>query len=125
AGEPAAPAAAPEAETPADARAPAPEEQFGPAPRIEMTKIDQLLDLASRALVVHGQMGAGLLGEVANSDLMELHQRSERLLMELQDWVIESRMIPVATFFRSHARTVRDAARGQRKRVRLRVEGER
>ena len=33
----------------------------GPALRIEMSRIDQLLDLASRALVVQGQMGAGLI----------------------------------------------------------------
>ena len=67
-----------------------------------MAKIDQLLDLASRALVVQGQMGAALLksGE-ATADLLELQQKSERLLLELQDWVIEARMIPVATFFRS------------------------
>src|SRR5256885_6945831 len=44
--------------------------------------------------------------------------------MELQDWVMDARMVPVATFFRPHARTVRDAARAQRKRARLRLEGE-
>jgi two-component system chemotaxis sensor kinase CheA len=100
--------------------------RWGPALRIEMSKIDQLLDLASRALVVQGQMGAALLASPdANADLVELHQKNERLLMELQDWVIDARMIPVSTFFRSHVRTVRDAARAQRKRARLQVEGER
>jgi two-component system chemotaxis sensor kinase CheA len=34
-------------------------------------------------------------------------------------------MIPVSAFFRSHARGIRDAARAQRKRARLRIEGER
>jgi two-component system chemotaxis sensor kinase CheA len=99
---------------------------WGPAMRIEMTKIDQLLDLASRALVVQGQMGAGLL-EVAgaNADLLELHQKSEHLLMEMQDWVIDTRMLPISMFFRSHARTIRDAASAQRKRARLHIEGER
>jgi two-component system chemotaxis sensor kinase CheA len=98
----------------------------GPALRIEMAKVDQLLDLAARALVVQGQMGAALLeSEGANGDLVELHQRNERLLMELQDWIIEARMIPVSSFFRSHTRAVRDAARTQRKRARLRIEGER
>ena len=102
------------------------DDQWGPAVRIEMAKVDQLLDLASRALIVQGQMGAGLLAvAAADADLLELHQKGERLLMELQDWIIDTRMIPVATFFRSHARTVRDAARAQRKRARLRIEGER
>jgi two-component system, chemotaxis family, sensor kinase CheA len=119
-------AAATAAPAPEEARAPAVEEQWGPAVRIEMAKVDQLLDLASRALVVQGQMGVGLLEAAAtNSDLMELQQKGERLLLELQDWIIDTRMIPVSTFFRTHARTVRDAARAQRKRARLRIEGER
>jgi two-component system chemotaxis sensor kinase CheA len=45
--------------------------------------------------------------------------------MELQDWVIDARMIPVSMLFRSHVRTVRDTARAQHKQVRLQVEGER
>ena len=47
----------------------------------------------------------------ANSDLVEQHQKIERLLMEVQDWIIDTRMVPVSMFFRSHARTVRDAAK--------------
>jgi two-component system chemotaxis sensor kinase CheA len=91
-----------------------------------MAKIDQLLSLASRALVLQGQIGAELLEwGAAKGDLLELHQRNERLLLELQDWVIDARMVPVSTLFRSHTRTVRDAARAQQKQVRLQVEGER
>jgi two-component system chemotaxis sensor kinase CheA len=111
---------------PDETRAHAVDGQSGPAVRIEMAKVDQLLDLASRALVVQGQMGAGLLETAApTTELMELHERAERLLIELQDWIIDTRMVPVSTFFRSHTRTVRDAARAQRKRARLRIEGER
>jgi two-component system chemotaxis sensor kinase CheA len=107
-------------------QAPSPEGRWGPTLRIEMAKVDHLLDLASRALVVQGQMGAGLLADTSvNADLLELHQKSERLLMDLQDWVIDTRMIPVAIFFRAHARTVRDAAGANHKRVRLELEGER
>jgi two-component system chemotaxis sensor kinase CheA len=99
---------------------------WGPALRIEMGKIDQLLSLASRALVLQGQMGAALLESgAANGELLELHQRNERLLMELQDWVIDARMIPVSSLFRSHTRTVRDASRVQEKQTRLQIEGER
>jgi two-component system, chemotaxis family, sensor kinase CheA len=99
---------------------------WGPTLRIEMAKVDQLLSLASRALVLQGQMGGALLDSgAANGELLELHQRNERLLMELQDWVIDARMIPVSALFRSHTRTVRDAARGQQKQARLKVEGER
>jgi two-component system chemotaxis sensor kinase CheA len=94
--------------------------------RVGMAKIDQLFDLASRAVVVQGQTGAALLrGVTEMSELYELHEKSERLLLEIQDWVIGARMIPMSSFFGGHARTVRDVARAQRKRVRLRVEGER
>jgi two-component system chemotaxis sensor kinase CheA len=103
-----------------------PDGQWGPALRIEMAKIDQLLDLAGRALVAHGQLGASLTESfAANSDVVEQHQKIERLLMEVQDWIIDTRMVPVSIFFRSHARTVRDAAKAQHKQVHLRIEGER
>src|SRR5262245_43642241 len=112
--------------SPEEAARAAADGQGGPALRIEMAKIDHLLDLASRALVVQGQVGAGLLGLAgADADLLELHQKGERLLLELQDWVIDTRMLPLSIFFRSHARTVRDAARAQQKSVRLQIEGER
>src|SRR4051794_37005714 len=103
-----------------------PDGQWGPAVRIEMVKIDQLLDLAGRALVAQGQLGASLTESfAAGSELVEQHQLIERLLMEMQDWVIETRMVPVSIFFRPHARTVRDAAKAQHKQVRLKIEGER
>ena len=103
-----------------------PDGQWGPALRIEMAKIDQLLDLAGRALVAQGQLGASLTESfAANSDVVEQHQKIERLLMEVQDWIIDTRMVPVSIFFRSHARTLRDAAKAQHKQVHLRIEGER
>jgi two-component system chemotaxis sensor kinase CheA len=126
--EPAAPTHgdAPKAASEESATAAAPETRLGSTVRLEMAKIDQLLDLAARASVVMGQASVRLLlgGEIG-PELHELHQRNERLLIELQDWIMDARMIPVANFFRSHTRTVRDAARAQRKRVRLKIEGER
>jgi two-component system chemotaxis sensor kinase CheA len=109
-----------------DAAMPTPDGHWGPALRIEMAKIDQLLDLAGRALVAQGQLGASLIESFAvNSDLVEQHQKIERLLMEVQDWIIDTRMVPVSIFFRSHARTLRDAAKAQHKQVHLKIEGER
>jgi two-component system chemotaxis sensor kinase CheA len=109
-----------------DGAMPTPDGQWGPALRIQMAKIDQLLDLAGRALVAQGQLGASLIESfAAGSDLVEQHQKVERLLMEVQDWIIDTRMVPVSIFFRSHARTLRDAAKAQHKQVHLRIEGER
>jgi len=79
-----------------EARAPTIDDQWGPAVKIEMAKVDQLLDLASRALVVQGQMGVGLLAGATHTDLVELHQKGERLLLELQDWNGNQVVIQVA-----------------------------
>jgi two-component system chemotaxis sensor kinase CheA len=99
--------------------------QWGPALRIETAKIDHLFDLVASASVVQGQITA-VLHESGSRDLgvRELNEKSERLLIELRDWVMDARMMPVSSLFRSHARTVRDVARAHKKRVRLRLEGE-
>jgi two-component system chemotaxis sensor kinase CheA len=112
--------------------APAPEAErlvvdrrWEPVLRVEVAKLDQLLGLAARISVVQGQIGASLLESAATRpELFELHDKNQRLLMELQDWVMDARMVPVGTLFRPHLRTVRDAARTELKRARLRVEGE-
>jgi two-component system chemotaxis sensor kinase CheA len=105
--------------------APMPEGQWEPVLRVGVAKLDQLLGLATRVSVVQGQIGALLFARAdSHPELRELHHKSERLMMELQDWVMDARMVSVATFFRPHSRTVRDAARSQRKRARLRIEGQ-
>jgi two-component system chemotaxis sensor kinase CheA len=111
---------------------PSPEEAPGqaaghvvPVLRVEIPKLDELLGLAARLQVVHGQVGARLLGAAATEpELWELHEKGDRLLMDLQDWVMDARLVPVASFFRSHVRTVRDGTRGGQKQARLCIEGE-
>jgi two-component system chemotaxis sensor kinase CheA len=96
-----------------------------PVLRVEIPKLDELLGLAARLQVVQGQIGALLFGTSSTQpELWELHEKGDRLLMELQDWVMDARMVPVASFFRSHVRTVRDAARSRNKQARLHIEGE-
>ena len=47
--------------------------------------MNQLLDLAGRALVAQGQLGASLIESfAASSDLVEQHQKIERLLLRLR-----------------------------------------
>ena len=96
-----------------------------PVLRVEVGKLDLLLGLVARASVVQGQIGAILLGAAeTNAELVELHGKNERLLLELQDWVMDARMIPVSTLFRSHSRTVREGTRLNGKQARLVCEGE-
>ena len=115
----------------AEAAAPVPVEdkaweldRWQPVLRVEVGKLDLLLGLVTRASVIQGQMGAALLQAQMTSDLAELHEKSERVLLELQDWVMDARMVPVSALFRSHSRTVRDVARSYGKRARLVIEGD-
>jgi two-component system chemotaxis sensor kinase CheA len=115
----------------AEAAAPVPVEdkaweldRWQPVLRVEVGKLDLLLGLVTRASVIQGQMGAALLQAQMSSDLAELHEKSERVLLELQDWVMDARMVPVSALFRSHGRTVRDVARSYGKRARLVIEGD-
>jgi two-component system, chemotaxis family, sensor kinase CheA len=97
-----------------------------PVLRVAISRLDQLLDLTGRLTVLQGQLGAILLGvrQAATGELLEIHHRSERLLVDLQDWVMEARMVPIGPTFRSYGRVVRRAAGRQGKRVRLDIEGE-
>jgi two-component system, chemotaxis family, sensor kinase CheA len=99
-------------------------DRWQPVLRVEVGKLDLLLGLVTRASVIQGQMGAALLQAQMPSDLAELHEKSERVLLELQDWVMDARMVPVSALFRSHGRTVRDVARSYGKRARLVIEGD-
>jgi two-component system chemotaxis sensor kinase CheA len=99
-------------------------DRWQPVLRVEVGKLDLLLGLVTRASVIQGQMGAALLQAQMNSDLTELQAKSERVLLELQDWVMDARMVPVSALFRSHSRTVRDVARSYGKRARLVIEGD-
>jgi two-component system chemotaxis sensor kinase CheA len=102
------------------------ETEWEPALRVGISKLDQLLGLTGRLSVIQSQAGALLLSGLPDGpdDLAELHHKTERLLLELQDWVIDARMVPIGPTFRSHLRTVRDTAVAQGKRAHLVILGE-
>jgi two-component system chemotaxis sensor kinase CheA len=102
------------------------ETEWEPALRVGIGKLDQLLGLTGRLSVIQSQAGALLLGGLPDGpdELLEMHRKTERLLLELQDWVIDARMVPIGPTFRSHLRTVRDTAVAQGKRAHLVILGE-
>ena len=57
-------------------------------------------------------------------DAMDTVEDQDRLLRDLYDNVMRSRMVPVGSTFRRHLRTVRDLARTTQKQVQLVLEGE-
>jgi two-component system, chemotaxis family, sensor kinase CheA len=94
--------------------------------RIGIGKLDHLLGLTGRLSVIHSQIGSLLAAapEQGGEELTTLHRKSERLLLELQDWVIDARMVPLGPTLRSHLRTVRDTAVSLGKRAHLELAGE-
>ncbi|WP_236777925.1 chemotaxis protein CheA [Anoxybacter fermentans] len=99
--------------------------------RVDETKIDHLMALAGELVVkcnaflyvarkVEEEYG---LAEVA-SELKEQHSGLDRLVRELQDAVMNMRLLPASYIFQKFPRMVRDLARELGKKVELRLEGE-
>jgi len=111
-------------------KAPAPG-AAGKSIRVDETKVDHLMALAGELVVtcntllyvarkVEGEYG---LTEVAR-ELKEQHAGLDRLVRELQDAVMDMRLLPASYLFRRFPRMVRDLSRELGKKVELRLEGE-
>jgi two-component system, chemotaxis family, sensor kinase CheA len=129
---PAAPA--PEAPPPAGAPAPKPAE---PTParsnmvRVDSTRLDHLLNLVGELIVYRTklqQAGRGvpppLAAEPAVRDLLEAVQQLGAVSTQLQETIMDVRMLPIRNVFERFPRLVRDLARQQGKQIELILEGE-
>lgn len=94
--------------------------------RVGMERLDSLLDLTGEIAVARGRLlgvlaaqrgGASDRGRVAAEEL-------DRLLVGLQEQVMQMRLVPLGLAFRQHLRTVRDISALQGKVVRLVTEGD-
>ncbi len=102
-----------------------------PAPRLEgrtlrvdVERLDRMLRLAGEIAISRGRLrdmlerGAGVL------DALETHREADRLFLDLQEQIMQARMVPLGPAFRRHQRTVRDVALAHGKEAVLIVEGE-
>jgi two-component system chemotaxis sensor kinase CheA len=91
--------------------------------RIELTRLDALMNLVGELVIARGQLQqmAGAAGDPA---LEETVAQGARLIGEMQDEIMRCRMVPVAQVFDRFPRLVRDAARGLHKEVSFTVEGQ-
>jgi two-component system chemotaxis sensor kinase CheA len=93
--------------------------------RVDIAKLDRMLNLAGEIAVAHGRLRQVLQNEVRqSSDACESHEQLERLSVELQEQIMKVRMVPVGPIFRQYLRTVRDIAQANGKAARLALEGE-
>ncbi len=91
--------------------------------RIELTRLDALMNLVGELVIARGQLQqmAGAAGDPA---LEETVAQGARLIGEMQDEIMRCRMVPVAQVFDRFPRLVRDAARALHKEVSFTVEGQ-
>ncbi|MEA2463417.1 MAG: two-component system, chemotaxis family, sensor kinase CheA, partial [Acidobacteriota bacterium] len=92
--------------------------------RIDLAKLDRLLDLSGEIGIARGRLSA-MLGDptVTSRVALEAQRDADHLHLELQELVMKLRMVPVGPTFRQFQRIVRDTARSLGKEAELRIEG--
>lgn len=92
--------------------------------RVDVTRLDRLLDLIGEITVARGRVEAMLQSGESGERVLEIFRESDRLHGELQETVSRARMVPVGPMFRQFARTVRDVSSTNGKLAELILEGE-
>jgi two-component system chemotaxis sensor kinase CheA len=90
--------------------------------RIDLRRLDALMNLIGELVITRGRLQAITRG-TEDAALSEAMDQASRLIGELQDEIMLSRMVPVWQVFDRFPRLVRDAARALGKEVELTVEG--
>jgi two-component system chemotaxis sensor kinase CheA len=111
----------PEAEAAASA---APRAAEGRTLRVDVDRLDRMLRLAGELAISRGRVRDMLESGGRALDALDMHRESDRLFLELQDQIMQARMVPLGPAFRRHQRTVRDVALAHGKECTLVVEGD-
>lgn len=90
--------------------------------RIDQRRLDALMNLVGELVIARGRL-AQVAGEHANPDLDDAAGAVSRLVSELQDGIMGSRLVPVWQVFDRFPRVVRDAARALGKEINFVLEG--
>lgn len=94
--------------------------------RVEIEKLDRLLNLAGEITIARGRITQILEGtsKASLTELREAHDFAEKLHLELREAILQARMVPLGPLFRQYAPKVRDLAQAHGKRAELRILGE-
>jgi two-component system chemotaxis sensor kinase CheA len=91
--------------------------------RIKASRLDALMDLTGELEIARGQLEHAVQS-LGNPDALKSHiARFSRLIRELRDQVVSTRMVPVGQIFEQFPRVVRETARSLGKEIEFRVEG--
>ncbi|HET9553691.1 MAG TPA: chemotaxis protein CheA, partial [Anaeromyxobacteraceae bacterium] len=93
--------------------------------RVDVGKLDRMLDLSGEIAIARGRLTELLerRGGEASEELLSAHREADRLYQDLQELIMKARMVAIGPTFLQHVRTVRDLASAQGKQARLVVEG--
>ncbi|MEP7001968.1 MAG: chemotaxis protein CheA [bacterium] len=100
----------------------APEARKQRSVRIDLRRLDNLMNLIGELVITRGRLLL-LAGSSEDPALIETVAQASRLVADLQDEIMTSRMVPVWQVFDRFPRLVRDAARSVDKQVEFVVEG--
>ncbi len=92
--------------------------------RVDMDKLDTMLMLSGEIAVARQRLHQRLDSGASRSDALSASEELDRVLAELQERVMQLRLVTLGSVFRPLARTVRDIAAAQGKVVRLLTEGD-
>jgi two-component system chemotaxis sensor kinase CheA len=90
--------------------------------RIDLRRLDNLMNLIGELVITRGRL-TQLSTSIADSALEETVTQASRLISDLQDEIMTSRMVPVWQVFDRFPRLVRDAARTLGKQIEFSIEG--
>lgn len=93
--------------------------------RIDIRTLDRMLDLVGEIAIADGRLRQSLERRTETiDDALDVHGEVARLFGDLQELILNVRMVPVGPSFRPYVRMVRDIARSLGKAARLEIEGE-
>jgi two-component system chemotaxis sensor kinase CheA len=90
--------------------------------RVELQRLDGLMNLAGELLIARGRLIDVAL-EIADPALDEALAQASRLISDLHEEIMASRMVPVGQVFDRFPRLVRDAAHSLGKEIELTLDG--
>jgi|CXWL01.1.fsa_nt_gi two-component system chemotaxis sensor kinase CheA len=95
-----------------------------PTLRIEVARVDSLVELASELSVSRGRIENLLASPKLTDEARDVLEEAAPLLGQLSDLAMRMRLVPLGPILASHRRTARDAAKTTGKEVELQIAGE-
>lgn len=95
-----------------------------PTLRIEVARVDSLVELASEIAVSRGRIENLLASTALSDEARDVLEEAVPLLGQLSDLAMRMRLVPLGPILASHRRTARDAAKALGREVALQITGE-